>query len=84
MAILTRLTLVVTSAPTLSRQADGPAGGVGKLRKPQADAAERTKQDIGHGRKPEPELVGAHRGRSVGKQVGLAFLDAVSISPRAQ
>jgi hypothetical protein len=35
---------------------------VGELGEPEADPPERLEQDVGEGREPEPELVGAHGG----------------------
>ena len=60
-------------------QADCPACGIGELCRSQADTAQRAQQDLGHGCKPETQLVGAHRGggRAIGEQVGLALLDPV-------
>jgi len=50
------------------------------------DASQRGHQHVGEGREPQSQLIGAHRRRAGAacEQVGLAFLDAVSISPRAQ
>src|SRR5580692_4671789 len=58
---------------------DGAAGRLGELRVRQSDAAQSAEKYIGHGREPQSELVGAHRGRrrAVGEQIELAFLDAV-------
>jgi hypothetical protein len=60
-------------------QSDRAAGGLGKLRERQTDAAQRAEQYVGHRGKPEPQLVGLHGrgGRAVGEQVELALLDAV-------
>ena len=50
---------------------DRAAGGAGELGVAQTDAAQSFEQHIGKGRKPQPELVGAHgrRGGAIGEQV---------------
>jgi transposase len=55
----------------------GAAGGGRELRVPQADPPERLEQDIGEGREPQAQLVGAHgrRGGAIGEQVELLLLD---------
>ena len=80
MAILIRRTLLRTWAPIFKQlEADGAAGGAGELGVAQADPAQRLEQDIGEGREPQPELVGAHgrRRRAIGEQVELLLLDPV-------
>jgi hypothetical protein len=39
----------------------------------QADPAQRREQDVGEGREPEAQLIGAHRcrGRAIGKEIEL-------------
>jgi len=44
-------------------QPNCPAGGPGELRASQADAAQRTEQDIVRRGEPRPQLVGLHRRR---------------------
>ena len=60
-------------------QTDGTAGGGGELGEPEPDPPERLEQDVGEGREPQPELVGAHGGGggATGEQVELLLLDPV-------
>src|SRR5690625_3112772 len=60
-------------------QPQGSAGGGRKLGVRQADPAEGAEQDVGQGREPEAQLIGAHAagGGAVGKEIELALLDAV-------
>ena len=62
------------------------AGGSGELRVRQADPAQRAHQHVGERREPQSQLIGPHGRRrgAVGKQVKLAFLDAVLHLARAQ
>ena len=78
MATLIRRTLWRTWAPifrSLSRMV--PQVAVGELGVAQADPAQRLEQDVGEGREPQPQLVGAHGGgrRAIGEQVELLLLD---------
>jgi hypothetical protein len=56
---------------------DRAAGGAGELGVPEPDPTQRLEQDVGKGRQPQPELIGAHgRGRrAIGEQVELLLLD---------
>ena len=79
-ATLIRRTLRRTWAPifkSLRRMVAQVA--VGELGEPEPNPPERLDQDVGEGREPEPELVGAHGGgrRAIGEQVELLLLDAV-------
>src|SRR5690625_4523509 len=60
-------------------QPQGSAGGGRKLGVRQADPTEGAEQDVGQGREPEAQLIGAHAagGGAVGKEIELALLDAV-------
>ena len=65
---------------------DGAAGGGRELGVAQANAAQRLEQNIGEGREPQPELVGAdgRRGRAIGKEIELLLLDPVlDVAPGA-
>jgi hypothetical protein len=65
---------------------DRAACRIGKLGMRKPDPTQRAEQDIREGGEPQAHLVGPHgcRGGAVGEQIELAFLDPVSISPRAQ
>ena len=60
-------------------EANGAAGGLGEARCFQRDAAQGTDQHIGHGGKPQPQLIGAHRvgAGAVCEEVELLLLDPV-------
>lgn len=60
-------------------EADRTTGGMGELGEPEADPAQRTQKDIGHGGESQAQLVGTHDGGrcTVREQVGLALLDPV-------
>ena len=63
-----------------------PQVAVADLGVAQADAAQRLEQNIGEGREPQPELVGAdgRRGRAIGKEIELLLLDPVlDVAPGA-
>ena len=80
MAILIRRTLMRTWAPIFrSLRRMVPQVASGELGVAQADPAQRREQDVGEGREPQPELVGAHGRcrRAIGEQVELLLLDPV-------
>ena len=58
---------------------NGATGGAGQLGVPEPDPAQPIEQDVGEGREPQAQLVGAHRrcGRAIGEQVELLLFDPV-------
>jgi hypothetical protein len=60
-------------------EADGAAGRAGELRVLESKTPQCADEHISQCSKPQPQLIGAHRGGrgAVGKQIELAFLDAV-------
>lgn len=92
---LTRCTLVVMTAPIFSGASRmEPQDALAKRVFWNAMRRRGAGQDIGHRGEPQAELVGPHGVRrsaipsaalrAGGEQVHLAFLDAVSMSPRGQ